>query len=242
MTFESSMPIRAIALVPARRGSKGIPAKNLQLLGGQSLVERTIQVALRSTQIDGVLVTTDDPSVISICEELGVRALKRPDTLASDATPISDVIRHALPELASADVVCLLEPTSPLRRPEEVDAAIRLAWWNAGAVIASVHAAVEYPELIYEWNGDNILKPIWPGALTARRQDRARYVTLNGLIYAARTSTLERSTVLREHPIVPLEVEPERGVSIDEMSDLQRVRDWLHQHPTFFEDERFGEK
>jgi CMP-N-acetylneuraminic acid synthetase len=125
-----------LGLIPARGGSKGIPRKNLALVGGKPLLVWTVEAARAATTLTRVVVSTDDDEIAAAA---GVEVLRRPPELAADDTPMLDVIRHAVAEL-SPDVVVLLQPTSPLRRAEHVDEAVRLLLESGADTVVSVVA------------------------------------------------------------------------------------------------------
>jgi CMP-N-acetylneuraminic acid synthetase len=125
-----------LGLIPARGGSKGIPRKNLAQVGGRPLLEWTLDAARGATELTRVVVSTDDDEIAAAA---GVEVLRRPVELAADETPMLDVIRHAVAEL-SPDVVVVLQPTSPLRRAEHIDGAVRLLLESNADVVVSVVA------------------------------------------------------------------------------------------------------
>jgi len=125
------MSLRVLGLVPARGGSKGVPRKNERTLAGQTLLERTRDAAVASGVIDRVVLSTDSESIAALGESLGLDVpFRRPAELATDEAPMLGVVEHALRALAESgyrpDAVALLQPTSPLRRPEHIAAAVQL--------------------------------------------------------------------------------------------------------------------
>jgi CMP-N-acetylneuraminic acid synthetase len=116
--------IEIVGLIPARGGSKGIPRKNLVPLAGRPLIVWTIEAARASRMLTRVVVSTDDDEIAAVARDREVEVLDRPAGLADDATPMLDVIRHACAELGRVDVLVLLQPTSPLRRPDHIDQAV----------------------------------------------------------------------------------------------------------------------
>jgi CMP-N,N'-diacetyllegionaminic acid synthase len=125
-----------LGLIPARGGSKGISRKNLAPVGGKPLLAWTVDAARAATELTRVVVSTDDDEIAA---GAGVEVLRRSAELAADDTPMLEVVRHAIAEL-SPDVVVLLQPTSPLRRAEHVDAAVRLLLESGADAIVSVVA------------------------------------------------------------------------------------------------------
>jgi CMP-N,N'-diacetyllegionaminic acid synthase len=123
-----------VGLIPARGGSKGIPRKNLVSVAGKPLLAWTVEAALAAEELTRVVVSTDDDEIAAAA---GVEVLRRPPDLAADDTPMLAVVRHAVAELAP-DIVVLLQPTSPLRRSEHVDAAVRLLLESGADSVVSV--------------------------------------------------------------------------------------------------------
>ncbi len=163
-----------LGLIPARGGSKGIPGKNLAKVGGKPLLAWTVEAALAATELTRTVVSTDDDEIAAAA---GVEALRRPAELAADDTPMLDVVRHAVAEL-SPDVVVLLQPTSPLRRAEHVDAAVRLLLESGADAVVSVVAVP------HRYSTDALMDVV-DGRVVARgsartRQDKELVYARNG--------------------------------------------------------------
>jgi len=117
------------ALIPARKGSKRLPHKNIRAINGKLLVEYAIEEANKSKYIDEVFISTDDPAVIKIANKYGLKYVDRPKELCTDNATTQDVINHFLdwiPFDRKPDAVVLLQPTSPLRTTEHIDKCIEL--------------------------------------------------------------------------------------------------------------------
>jgi CMP-N,N'-diacetyllegionaminic acid synthase len=134
--------MEVVGLIPAREGSKGIPRKNLAPLAGKPLLAWTIEAAQESATVTRTVVSTDWEEAAELARQVGAEVLGRPPDLAADETPMLDVVRHALAELGGCDALVLLQPTSPLRRAEHVDAAVRLLLESGADSVVSV---VEVP-------------------------------------------------------------------------------------------------
>ena len=120
-----------LGVIPARGGSKAIPRKNLHPLGGEPLIAWTCRAAIGARTLTRTVVSTDDPEIAAAARRYGVEApFLRPRHLAGDDTPTLPVVVHALDELAREgfvpDAVAILQPTSPFRRSEHIDAALTL--------------------------------------------------------------------------------------------------------------------
>lgn len=115
--------LRVLAVVPARAGSKRCPGKNLRDYRGKPLLQWTFDAAKGSKYIDRTVLSTEDPKVKELALSIGFEIVDRPPELAQDSSMNEEVMKHAL-SLFPADLVVLLQPTSPLRLPEDIDACI----------------------------------------------------------------------------------------------------------------------
>lgn len=169
-----------LGLIPARGGSKGIPRKNLAPLAGKPLLAWTVDAARGAGELTRIVVSTDDDEIAAAA---GVEALRRPPELAQDDTPMLEVVRHAVDQLAP-DVVVLLQPTSPLRRAEHVDACVRLLLESGADAVLTV---VEVP---HAFRPDSLMDVV-DGRLVARatgvtRQEKPLVYARNGPAVLAR--------------------------------------------------------
>ncbi len=181
-----------LALIPARKGSKGLPGKNSKHLGGLPLVCWTLIAAGNSKFITKVIVTTDDPLILEIADNFGVGTLNRPPELCTDLATAQDVIGHALSAYSNFDYIIYLQPTSPFRSSKDIDAAITMAIMNLGKGVVSVKVSSESPELMYhqDQNGD-LVKLL--NNQTQNRQEFSKYYILNGAIYIAPVDQLSEN-------------------------------------------------
>lgn len=116
--------MRIIGLIPARGGSKGIPDKNIKQICGKPLIVWTIERALQSTMLDKIIVSTDSEKIADIAKENGVQVIMRPAGLATDTASTQDVMIHTLKQ-EPADILVLLQPTSPCRSEHLIDESIQ---------------------------------------------------------------------------------------------------------------------
>jgi CMP-N,N'-diacetyllegionaminic acid synthase len=168
------------ALVPARGGSRGIPRKNLIPLAGRPLLAWTLDAALSSSAVTRTVVSTEDAEIAAAARQLGAEVLARPVVLAADDTPMRDVIAHALGELSPLDALVLLQPTSPLRRAEHVDAAVQLLReTGADSVVSVVEVPHRYrPGSLMALDGDRLVRLADDHAAT--RQEKPAVYARNG--------------------------------------------------------------
>jgi len=114
-----------LGVIPARGGSKRFPGKNLASFRGRPLIAWTIKAAQASAYIDTLICSTDSDDIEIAALLHGCLTLRRPDELSTDTATSEDVLRHALIHYP-ADFVVLLQPTSPLRTTEDIDACIHM--------------------------------------------------------------------------------------------------------------------
>ena len=116
--------MKILAIIPARAGSKGIPNKNIRIIGGHPLVYYSIKNALSSNYITDVIVSTDSESIRIIGKQMGVKIKWRDRELCGDEITLDSVVFDAIPK-EDWDYVITMQPTSPTLRVETLDAAIK---------------------------------------------------------------------------------------------------------------------
>ena len=216
-----------LGLIPARGGSKGIPKKPLALLREKSLLSYTCTEALRATRLTRVILSTNDDQIAQCGRACGVEVpFLRPDELATDETPMLDVLRHALELLERegyrAEVVVVLQPTSPLRRAEHIDGAVELLQESG---VDSVVSVVEVP---HQFTPGSLLRlesgrlvPFLDGPQILRRQEKPILYARNGpAVLAVRRHVLLEQGSLFGAVCRPLIMPPEASVDIDTPFDL----------------------
>lgn len=148
-----------LAVVPARGGSKSVPRKNIKLLGGKPLIAYAIEAGHHAALVDRLIVSTDDQEIASIARSYGAEVpFIRPTELAQDDTPDLPVFQHALRWLERnegyvPDIVVNLRPTSPLRRPEDIDGAIRVLIETRAESVKSICLASQHPHKMWHLEG-----------------------------------------------------------------------------------------
>jgi CMP-N-acetylneuraminic acid synthetase len=213
-------------LVPARGGSKGVPGKNVRPLAGHTLLEYTARAARESGVLDRIILSTESSEIAEAGRRAGLEIpFLRPAALAADDTPMVPVIQHALAEVSgqdwSPDIVVLLQPTSPLRRPDHIRDAVRmLRDTSADSVVTVVEVPRHLsPDYVMRIDGGR-LKPFFPdGARVTRRQDARPAYSRDGTVYAFRRSTLERTGGIYGEDCRPLLIDACDSLSIDSPAD-----------------------
>ncbi len=216
---------QVLGLIPARGGSKGLPGKNLRLLAGKSLLAHAVLAARASAVIDRLVLSTDDEAIAQAGRDLGVDVpFLRPAELASDAAGMLGVVQHALrctPGLDAVEWVATLQPTSPLRTPSHIRAALELARDTGADSVVGVVALPRTvsPDYVMRIEGGERLVPFLEGATQiVRRQDARPAYMRDGTIYLTRRSVVERGSLYGDD-CRALVVDADASLSIDTESD-----------------------
>lgn len=222
-----------LALIPARGGSKGIPGKNIKEFNGHPLMAYTIAAARKSHYVDSTVVTTDSSEIAKVALAYGAEVpFLRPVELASDTSRTIDAVVHAVNALAelgkSYDVVVLLQPTSPLRRAEEIDAAVETFFSHGELGLASVSDVSENPVLTRRLDSSGVLHPVLTVPSTIRRQDMPRFWHIDGAIYINSVRNLTLETSLNDNPI-GFVMPRDRSSDIDNIEDFLRAEEIMRE-------------
>jgi CMP-N-acetylneuraminic acid synthetase len=113
-----------LGIIPARGGSKGVPRKNIKPIAGKPLIAWTIEAARKSKLLDRFVVSTEDTEIAEISKRYGSEIINRPPELATDEASSISVIQHVLSKI-QADIVVLLQVTSPIRNNDIIDTCIK---------------------------------------------------------------------------------------------------------------------
>lgn len=175
--------MKAVALVPARAGSKRVPGKNIRSLHGHPMMAYTIAPALQSGVFDAVVVSTDSEEVAAIARHYGAEVpFLRPAEMAGDTSPDIEWVEYTLERLGAAgrpcDAFSILRPTSPFRTPDT----IRRAWdtfVDAGAVdsLRAVEKVTQHPGKMWVVRGNRLL-PLLPFGPEAQPWHSSQYQSL----------------------------------------------------------------
>ncbi|SDC84487.1 N-acylneuraminate cytidylyltransferase [Algoriphagus faecimaris] len=214
-----------LVVIPARGGSKGVPRKNIKLLGGKPLIHYTIEAAREVFEDSVICISTDDEEIKEVAESMGLSVpFLRPASLATDEIGIHEVLIHALQFYENLgyfpDNLVLLQPTSPFRTGKHIKEALQL-FDNSCEMVVSVKETTSNPYFVLrEVNEQGWLVKSKEGNFI-RRQDCPKVYELNGAIYIIKCETL------KEKPIH--EFKKVRKYEMDELSshDIDNHRDWL---------------
>ncbi|MEY4712597.1 MAG: hypothetical protein RIS88_2047 [Pseudomonadota bacterium] len=224
-----------VATICARGGSKGLPRKNVLPFAGLPLIAHSIRQALACPRIAGVYVSTDDEEIARVARDHGAQVpYLRPAELATDTAGKLPAIEHLVAHLeaggAQIATIVDLQPTSPLRSAQDLEAALALRD-RAGLVVSVTQPSHNPYYTLVEAapeGGLRLSKPLASGQAVAR-QAVPEVWGLNGALYVWRRDALARA--VREgfwsvdmHPLV---MPRERSIDIDDRLDFDTA-EWLH--------------
>ena len=216
--------MKTLCVIPARGGSKGIPKKNIKLLGGKPLIYYAIDGARSVVEDTDICVSTDDPEIIRIVEEYGLDVpFVRPAYLASDTMGTYEVLLHALDFYEKHgkkyDAIVLLQPTSPFRRPEDIKGAMDSLNTDIDMVV-SVKEATSNPYYnSFEEDQDGYLRISKGDGRYCRRQDTPKAWEYNGAVYVINSNSLKAENISDFKKVVKYEMDALHSVDLDTMFD-----------------------
>jgi N-acylneuraminate cytidylyltransferase len=215
--------LRVVCVIPARGGSKGVPRKNLALVGGRPLVVRAVRAALAAPHVDLVVVSTDDAEIAEVAGAAGARVVDRPGDLSGDVASSESAVLHALDALEDEpEVTVMVQCTSPFIDPADLDAAVVRVLDGAADAVFSGLTTHEF-----QWRSVGRRGVTGVGhdpAHRPRRQDRAPHYRETGAFYVMRTAGLRAH---RHRFFGRINVQPvpaAHAVEVDEPADLELVR------------------
>jgi len=217
-----------MGFVPARGGSKGLPGKNIKDLCGRPLIAWTIEQAINSKYFDLVLVSTDDDEIAEISKACGANVpFLRPAHLAIDTARTVDAIFHAEDYYKKRDIafdyVVLLEPTSPLRKENDIDDAIKILIDDearADSLVSLGEVHMEHPcitKVIESGYVSSLIKEKQQRA--HQRQQLSKAYFPYGVIYASKFSTLRDKETFYQEKTIPYLIERWQNYEIDDLYD-----------------------
>lgn len=213
-----------LAVITARGGSKGIPRKNIRNVAGKPLIAWTIEEARKSRYMDRLILSSEDREIMDVAEKWGCEVpFARPMELALDSTPGVEPVLHAIKTLPEKyDYVVLLQPTSPLRKAEDIDGCIELCVSRSAKSCVSVTEPDKSPYWMYKLDAKGRLQSLMiTGEIFNRRQDLPKVYAINGAIYIAECEWLiQKRSFVVEGETVTYEIPKERSLDIDTELDV----------------------
>lgn len=213
-----------IAIIPARGGSKGVVKKNLRHLHGKPLIYYTIHAAQQSKIINQIVVSSDDNEILNVAQREGAEIIRRPIEISGDSSSTIDAVLHVInvnrEQGNNPKVIALLQPTSPLRTTNDIDAALDIFSNNECDSVISVVAS-SHPPFWTMIKKNTFLLPLFDQKyLKMRRQDLPKTYHPNGAIFIASVETIQRTRSFFGKKTKPYIMPNDRSIDIDSEFDF----------------------
>jgi N-acylneuraminate cytidylyltransferase len=215
--------MKPLIVIPARGGSKGVPRKNIKVLGDKPLIQYTIDAAKGVFDDEFICVSTDDFEIKSVVEQLGLKVpFLRPNELASDTAGTYEVLLHAISYYESKgyfpDTLILLQPTSPFRTSAHIKEALKLYHESIDMVVSVKETKANPYYILFEEDRNGYLKKTKEANFT-RRQDCPKVWEYNGAIYIINVKALKEKTISQFTKVCKFEMDETSSHDIDTLLD-----------------------
>jgi len=204
-----------LPIILARGGSKRIPRKNVLSMAGKPMIAWTIECALNTKGLAPALVSTDDAEIADVCRARGANVpFLRPANLADDTATSVDVVLHVLDWFSESgelvpEFILLLQPTSPLRIPADIEACIKLQSEKNGSAVVSVCKSSHPAAFLKQVVDDGILAPF------EVQESGKHFYYLNGAVYLVPTSVFIKEKMFVPQNTYAYEMPIERSIDVD---------------------------
>lgn len=218
--------MRILFIIPARGGSKGIPGKNIKLMGGIPLINRSIDIARKFAEDKDICVTTDSDEIIKVVEQHGMKVpFKRPDYLATDTASSHDVLIQALDFYREKgieyDWLVLLQPTTPFRKEDDLRKMIDMMSDDLDMVVSVKEAETNPYYNCYAVSEDGYLQKFIKSQSTGygRQQAKPTIYEKNGSVYVIKISSLRKHKMNEFEKVRFYEMDKIYSIDLDEPLD-----------------------
>jgi len=217
--------MKTLIVIPARGGSKGIPHKNIAVINGKPMLEYTIEAAINANIKDAVIsVSTDDAMIAEVAARYEqILVINRPVEISDDKAKIEAVLIHAAQVYEDkygyrCDIIILLQPTSPLRKPETIKNFVKVYLENIKVFDAMLTLHENKED---HWVRTNTgFQRLYPNA-PRRRQDREPLYVENSSIYGVTLNALEKTGSVLGKNVTGYIIDQEESIDINEPFDLR---------------------
>ena len=225
---------KILAVITARGGAKGIPRKNIKDLCGKPLIAYTAEAARESKYLTRSILSTDDQEIALITKRYGIEVpFMRPAEIAQDKSTAMEVVQHALlwlkeNEREEYDYLIILQPTSPLRTAEDIDACIEIAVDTDADSVMSMKELEDFSPKKMKKTEDGVILPYFEeeGKESSRRQDLAKMYKRNCAIYLTKTDYIKQGDLFGKISRAYIMPE-ERSVDINKPVDFDMAEFWM---------------
>jgi CMP-N-acetylneuraminic acid synthetase len=226
-----------LCVITARGGSKGIPGKNIKMLGDKPLIAYSVIAASKSKLITHTILSTDDPEIAAVAQKYGADVpFMRPKELAGDTTPHLPVMQHAIDFMEKKlgivfDYTVIFQPTSPFRLTEDIDETLKvLIESGADSGVSLVRAdSHEHPIKMKKLEGNKVIPYCMPEPEGVGRQGLAPAYRRSSAVYAMRRDLIMKDNRLFGDTIVGHVVSEDRSIDIDTPFDWIKAEYMLNE-------------
>lgn len=216
--------LNVIALIPARGGSRGIPAKNMQPVGGLTLIQRAIRSAAENKFLSSVHVTSESQEILNAAKNAGAEPHLRSSQASSDSARASQVVLDFLDShqcLTEHDVILYLQPTSPFRSSNHVKRAFQQFRSGPAQSLVSVVKADKHLEKSLLLDGRGLLAAATENSdFGVNRQNLPMRVYPNGAIYIFTVGAFQKFGDIPVSGASPFMMGKVESIDIDDWEDL----------------------
>ncbi len=218
---------RILGLIPARGGSKGLPRKNILPFLEKPLIAWSIEVAYASKFLDRTIVSTDDEEIASVARQWGAEVpFLRPSKFAEDTSPTIDAVLYTIDVLRDKgdeyDYIALIEPTSPLRKKDDIDNCIRtlldVPETDALVTLGEVH--LEHPRIMKRIS-NGLVRSYTDLPIIFQRQEADPAYFPYGVLYLTKVEMLYRYKTFYPEKLIPFYIERWQNYEIDDEVDFK---------------------
>ena len=214
---------RTIIIIPARKGSTGLPGKNLKVIDGKPLINHTFEFVRNHLRKLPVIISTDSEDVLAEAQKYGFSDYDlRPESLSSSSAKTIDVVKYELDKIDHADIdyVLLLQPTSPLRTADDVKNLSKMMNEMPDKNIVSVSKVDEpHPYKMFT-NKQGTITPLIENSTDLPRQSLPEVFFLNGLYYLVKKDDLFTFNTFTPPNSQPYIIDPRRAININNQTDF----------------------
>ncbi len=226
--------INILGIITTRGGSKGIPGKNIKILGSKPLIAYTIEVAQKSKLLTDLIASTDDKKIADICRKYACDVpFLRPKNLAKDNVKHLPVIQHATKFMEKSknikyDYIVILQPTSPFRIFEDIDSALKkMIKTKSDSAVTLVEWNETHPIKAKKFINDRVVPYSINEPEGIRRQDLEKVYKRNGSVYAMKRDLVMKKNKIYGNKICGIIIPKERSVDIDNLDDWKNAEQML---------------
>lgn len=227
--------MKVLFVITARGGSKGVPRKNIRILGGMPLIAYKIIAAKKCQYPNRVIVSTDDDYIAKVAKKYGAEVpFMRPKELATDSASSADVVLHTMNWVSENsnelfDYVCLLEPSSPFASYKDLNEALRLIEENEADTLLGMKEVDVTTNFIHSLDKDGKLSKFYyaiKDLKSIRRQDQEKEYTMNGCMYIAKWNYFIKNKLFHSENSIPYIMSEDCSIEIDTMLDYE-IASWI---------------